>query len=222
MVWRSIVRFQSRMMILDQARSEPVAVNRQNDVTQVVTHYSSVAVVLHWLIAVLLILNIALAWSRSLITREQAGAVMAFHISTGILVLLLSLVRLAWRIAHPAPPYPAGLPARERVLAHATQWGFYFIMIAMPLTGWIMTSGPRAHEPLSLYGLVPWPLLSFVHQAQGQAGAIWHKVGEAHGLLAWLAYLLIILHVGGALKHQFIDRDVIMARMSPFARKVRR
>ena len=92
-------------------------------------------------------------------------------------------------------------------------------MIGMPLTGWIMTSGPRAHGALSLYGLVPWPLLGFVHTAHGAAGAIWHSVGEAHGFLAWLAYLLIILHIGGALKHQFLDRDIIMARMLPQMRR---
>jgi cytochrome b561 len=61
-------------------------------------------------------------------------------------------------------------------------------------------------------------LLSFVHTAQGTAGAIWHTVGEALGILAWFAYLLIVLHVGGALKHQFVDRDVIMARMLPTRR----
>lgn len=92
-------------------------------------------------------------------------------------------------------------------------------MIGMPLTGWIMTSGPRAKGPLALYGLVPWPLLGFVHDTQGTAGAVLHTVGEAHGVLAWLAYLLIVLRVGGALKHQLLDRDVIMARMLPYWRK---
>lgn len=198
-----------------EVRSEPVTTERARGGTRVITHYSRVAVVLHWLIALLLMLNIALAWSRGWLTHEQVGMVMGFHMSTGILILLLSLVRLGWRLAHPAPPYPAGLPAWEKGLAHATQWGFYLIMIGMPLTGWIMTSGPRAHGPLTLYGLVPWPLLEFVHNAQGRAGAVWHSVGETHGILAWVAYLLIVLHVGGALKHQFLDRDVIMARMLP-------
>ena len=204
---------------MTQARSEPVHARRAEGGTQIITRYSTVAVVLHWLIAALLMTNIVLAWSRSVLTRDQVGTVMELHKSTGILVMLLSLLRLAWRLAHPAPPYPAGLPAWERALAHAAQWGFYAIMIAMPLTGWIMTSGPRAHGPLTLYGLIPWPLLGFVHEAQGRSGEIWHSVGEAHAVLAWLAYLLIVLHVGGALKHQFLDRDVIMARMLPSLRR---
>lgn len=200
-------------------RSEPVREIHTGEGKQVITRYATVAVVLHWLIAVLLLINIALAWSRGFITHEQAGSVMDVHKSTGILILLLSLLRLGWRLAHPAPPYPAGLPAWERGLAHVTQWGFYLVMIAMPLTGWIMTSSPRAAGGLTLYGLIPWPSLGFVRNAQGTAGAIWHNVGEAHGLLAWLAYLLIVLHVGGALKHQFIDRDVVMARMLPTKRR---
>lgn len=88
-------------------------------------------------------------------------------------------------------------------------------MITMPLTGWIMTSGPRTHGLLMIYGLVPWPMLGFVHRAKGTAAAIWHTIGEAHGLLAWFAYLLIVLHVAGAVKHQILDRDVVMARMLP-------
>jgi len=203
---------------LVETRSEPVGMARTNDGRQVITRYATVAVVLHWLIAALLLMNIALAWSRGFITREQAGMVMDFHKSTGILILLLSLVRLGWRLAHPSPPYPAGLPGWERGLAHVTQWGFYVVMIAMPLTGWVMTSSPRANGPLTLYGLISGPLLGFVHTAQGSMGAIWHSVGEAHGVLAWLAYVLIVLHVGGALKHQFVDRDVIMARMLPARR----
>jgi cytochrome b561 len=138
-----------------EARSEPAREVRAGDGKQVITRYATVAVVLHWLIAALLVINIALAWSRGFITREKSGVVMDIHKSTGILILLLSLVRLGWRLAHPAPPYPAGLPAWERGLAHVTQWGFYLVMIAMPLTGWVMTSGPRAHGPLTLYGLLP-------------------------------------------------------------------
>lgn len=206
---------------MTQARSESVHTHPAEGGTQIITRYSTVAVMLHWLIAALLVTNIALAWSRIFMTRDQIGVVMGLHKSTGILVLLLSLLRLAWRLAHPAPPYPAGLPLWERALARATQLGFYGIMIGMPLTGWIMTSGPRAHGPLILYGLVPWPLIGFVHGAQGRAGDIWHALGEAHGLLAWFAYLLIVLHVAGALKHQFLDKDIIMARMLPAKRPSR-
>lgn len=199
-----------------EARTQAVSTAPTGGGRTVVTHYSSVAVLLHWLIAVLLLTNIVLAWAHDELSRAQSAVAIGIHMSTGILILLLSLVRLAWRLLHPAPPYPAGLPRWEKSLARLVHWGFYLIMIGMPLTGWIMTSGPRARGPLVLYGLVPWPRLAFVHGAHGAVAATWHSIGEAHGLLAWLAYGLIVLHVLAALKHQFVDRDVIMARMVPF------
>lgn len=185
-----------------------------------VTRYSTVAIVLHWAIALLLIANIGLAWwfqniPKSLTTFQ----LMQLHKSTGILILLLSLARLGWRLIHPVPPYPAGLPAWEKAAASAVQWGFYLVMIGMPLTGWIMVSGSKTNIPTVIYGLVPWPHLPFVHGATGAAKSFWHTVGETHGLLAKLAYGLILLHVAAALKHQFLDKDVIMARMAPFPRR---
>ncbi len=204
---------------MSEARSQPVSVERAADGRRVVTYYSTVAVTLHWLIAVMILSNIVLAWLHEDVSSATSARLMLWHKSTGILVLLLSLMRLAWRVAYPAPPYPAGLPAWERTSSRIVHWGFYVIMIGMPLTGWIMTSGPRTKAALMLYGVVPWPMLGFVHGAQGQAAAVWHAVGETHGVLAYLAYLLIVLHVGAALKHQFLDRDVIMARMMPWMRR---
>lgn len=189
--------------------------------TPTVTRYSTVAIVLHWLIAALLIGNIGLAWwfqniPKSLTTFQ----LIQLHKSTGILVLLLSLARLGWRLIHPIPPYPAGLPGWERAAATAVQWGFYVVMIGMPLSGWVMVSASKTNLPTLIYGLIPWPHLGFVHGAPEAAKAIWRSNSElAHGLLAKLAYGLILLHVGAALKHQFIDKDVIMARMAPFPRR---
>ena len=201
-----------------ERRSQMVAIDRGGK-NAVVTYYSSVAVALHWLIAVLILTNILLAWVHDDLARDMSARLMLWHKSTGILVLLLSLVRLAWRVIRPAPPYPAGLPRWERLSSRAVHWGFYLFMIGMPLTGWIMTSGSRAKTTLALYGIIPWPMLGFVHVAQGRPAVIWHAIGETHGLLAYLAYALIVLHVGAGLKHQFMDRDVVMARMLPLVRR---
>lgn len=183
----------------------------------VVTRYSTVAIVLHWVIALLLIGNIGLAWWFGNIPKGlQSFQLIQFHKSTGILILLLSLIRLGWRLAHPAPPYPAGLKGREQALARAVHIGFYIVMIGMPLTGWVMVSGSKLNLPTLIYGLFTWPHLPFVHNATGSAKAFWHTVGSTHELGAKLAYVLIPLHVAGALKHQFLDKDVIMSRMAPW------
>lgn len=186
-----------------------------------VTRYSTVAIVLHWAIALLLISNIGLAWWFENIPKSlRTFQLVQLHKSTGILVMLLSLARLAWRLMHPAPPYPAGLPAWEKAAARAVHWGFYLVMIGMPLTGWAMVSASKTNIPTLIYGLLPWPDLGFVHGASAAAKHSWHEASEtAHNLLAKLAYGLIVLHVAAALKHQFINKDVVMARMAPFPRR---
>ena len=182
---------------------------------QVITRYSTVAIVLHWAIALLLVSNIALYWISDSLPEEQGRALMDWHKSTGMLILILSLFRLGWRWFHPVPPYPAGLPQLQKFLAKAVHVGFYVIMIGMPLTGWVMMSGAPPYAQIIFYGLFEWPRLPFVDGAQGAAADFWDAVGGAHEVLAWFAYGLIALHVAGALYHQFIARDAIMARMSP-------
>lgn len=182
---------------------------------QAITRYSTVAIVLHWAISLLLLVNIGLFWISENMSEEQGRALMDWHKSTGMLILILSLFRLAWRWLHPVPPCPAGLPQLQKLLAKTVHVGFYVIMIGMPLTGWVMTSGAPPNIQIIFYGLVEWPRLPFVDGAQGPAADFWEAVGRAHELLAWLAYGLSALHVAGALYHQYIARDAIMARMSP-------
>jgi cytochrome b561/polyisoprenoid-binding protein YceI len=189
-----------------------------------VTHspdrYSRVAVALHWTIALAIVFQIILGWrmddhSNSAVTYQ----VFQLHKSVGITVLLLSLARLGWRIANPPPPLPDHLKPWERTLAHLTHFGFYAIMIGLPVTGWIMVSASKTNIPTLLYGVVPWPHVPGVAELAPQAKLVWHKAGEiGHGALAKLTYLLLALHVGGALKHQLVDRDATLARMIPGVR----
>jgi polyisoprenoid-binding protein YceI len=97
--------------------------------------------------------------------------------------------------------------------------GFYVVMIAMPLTGWIMVSASRIQVPTLLYGVVPWPDVPGLHDLAPAAKRIWHEFGEtAHGAIAKVIYGLLALHVAGALKHQLFSRDEpVLARMAPGA-----
>src|SRR5690606_38028613 len=134
--------------------------------------YALVAIVLHWLIAALILLQIILA-GRMEGRSPEAFAVVQLHKSVGVTVLLLSLLRLGWRLANPPPPpsaprraarlatppppMPPTMARWEKALAAAAHVGFYGIMIGMPLTGWIMGSTSRFNLPTMLYGVVPWP-----------------------------------------------------------------
>ena len=138
------------------------------------------------------------------------------HKSFGITVLLLSVLRLAWRLFNPPPPEPP-MPRWQLIASQVVHWGFYVIMIGMPLSGWIMVSASPLNLPTLLYKTIPWPHLAFIHSLPPDAKKAWgHWGGSAHGLLAKLAYVLIGLHIAAALKHQFIDRDNLIARMAPF------
>lgn len=181
-----------------------------------ISRYSAVAIGLHWLIAALILGNIVLAWTFKATPQGLAWfKLIQLHKSIGITVLLLSVLRLGWRLMNPPPPET--LRPWERVASQVVHWGFYVIMIAMPLTGWIMVSASTLNLPTMLYGVVPWPHLGFIHGLAPDARKAWSRFGETgHGLLAWLAYALILLHVSAALKHWLIDRDPVIGRMIPF------
>jgi cytochrome b561 len=181
--------------------------------------YSMAAIGLHWLIAALLIGNIGLAWYFDDLKGAAKAAPIGLHMSIGITVLLLSLARLAVRFISPPPPLPDTLKPWERILSKAVHILFYVVMIGLPLTGWAMASvGLRLiQHPLALFGVVPWPAIGPLTAIPAAQVHDTHEVWEAaHGLVGKLAYVLIVLHVGAALKHQIIDRDGVAARMTPF------
>ena len=180
--------------------------------------YSNVAIILHWLIAAGIVFQIVLAWRMDDLKTPLGFALIQLHKSVGITILLLSLARLGWRLANP-PPREIGLNRWEAVLSRITHLGFYGIMIGMPITGWIMVSASRINVPTLLYGVIPWPHAPGLAHLAEPAKSAWRAVGqEGHEWLAFMTYLLLLLHVGGALKHQIFDRESpILARMAPGA-----
>lgn len=172
------------------------------------SRYSSVAIGFHWAIAVLLIVNLAGGLLFDVV--EDADKSMFFtlvqlHKSTGITILALAVLRLAWRLMHPAPPLPDHMTPAERVLAKLSHGGFYVLMLALPLSGWAMTSTAKLKFPMFWYGLFEIPPLP--------APTGWNYY-EFHEILGWTAMAMLVLHVAAALKHQYFDRDDIFARMS--------
>ncbi|CAN7661862.1 YceI family protein [Phenylobacterium sp. LjRoot225] len=184
------------------------------------TRYSTTAIVLHWLIAAGIVLQVALASRMEGPPTPAVFAVAQLHKSIGITLLLLSLARLAWRLIHPPARLPSAMPRWERELARLVHVGFYLVMIGLPLTGWIMVSASRFNLPTLLYGVVPWPDLPGLSTLAPAAKTAWREFGEVgHGLLVKATYGLLALHVAGALKHQLFSRDEpVLARIAPGAR----
>ena len=183
--------------------------------------YSAVAIALHWTIALLILGNIGIAWYFNTLHGMAKLPMIALHQSIGLSVLVLCVARLTSRLAVPPPPLPAYVKGWERWLAIAVHVGFYVIMIGLPLTGWAMRSASPLHLilPIKLFGL-PWPAIGpLASLPADQMKSAEHLFEAAHGLLGKLAYALIVLHVAGALKHQFISRDDVVARMVPFLKR---
>ncbi len=183
------------------------------------TRYSTAAIGLHWLIALAIVLQVILAGRMGDRPTPESFAVTQLHKSIGITILLLSLARLGWRLVNPSPPLPAAIPRWEATLARLTHIGFYVVMIAMPLTGWLIVSTSRIAMPTLLFGTVHWPDLPVVGGLAPAAKKLWHEIGvNGHGIIAKLIYALLALHVAGALKHQLFSKDEpVLARMAPGA-----
>jgi cytochrome b561 len=183
------------------------------------SRYSAGAIAFHWVIAALLITNILIAWYFNTLHGTDKIEPVQWHKSIGITVLVLSVARLAWRIFVKPPPMMETLKGWERGLAQVVHVLFYVVMIGMPLTGWAFTSAsPLIHVfPIVLYHAIPWPTITpLADLPRDQMKSAHDAFLAGHALLAKLAYGLIALHIAGALKHQFIDRDSTLARMIPF------
>jgi cytochrome b561 len=173
--------------------------------------YSRGAVILHWLIAVLIVLNFIGAAVAEEMPKAEAAQVMANHKANGIIILLLTLVRIAWRFVRPAPALVETLQAWEAAVAKVTHWLFYFLMLAIPVAGWGLHSAASGGKPVSVFGLFAMPALPVGHDKP--TIGVFH---EAHEITATLMFLLFFLHVGAALKHQFVDKDGTMRRIWPW------
>lgn len=173
------------------------------------TRYDTVAMSLHWLIAALLIFM--LSFGGGLMQAEGGGSTLApsVHVSIGSAILVLTVLRLAWRLANPPPAYPASMAKWEQMASKATQVLFYVLLIGIPLTGWLATprflSREAAMTGITLFGAFPLP----------DAPSLGFPMRGVHELLSNLSIALLTLHVLAALKHHFINRDGVLRRMLP-------
>lgn len=177
----------------------------------IVLRYNRGAAIIHWVTAILLIMQIWIGWTFSDMPRgPDRMFVFTWHKTWGVLILALSLFRLYWRASHKPPPFPTELPRWERLAAVWNHRIFYFLLIALPLTGLIAVSGRGATTELA-FG-IPFPLVPGVSEALSDA------MGDFHETLVTVTLALIALHMGAALKHQFFDgkRARTAGRMPPF------
>ncbi len=172
------------------------------------TGYTRTAIALHWLVALLIFSLFPLGiYMADLPFSPGRLKLYSYHKWLGVTVFLLALARLAWRLKHPAPPPPAGQPAWQRVAAVAIHHLLYVLIIAVPISGWLMSSA-KGFQTVYL-GILPLPDLLAKDKALGDALLLVHQI------LNFTLGTLVITHLTAALKHHLVDRDEVLARMIP-------
>jgi cytochrome b561/polyisoprenoid-binding protein YceI len=184
--------------------------------TPVQQRYTSVAIFLHWTIALAILGMLVLGFTMNAVAPGPGSpkiALIQLHKSIGITILMLSVARIVWRLMNPPPPEPP-MPGWQKMLSSAVHFLFYVLMIVMPLTGWIMASASSDFPTRFFYMFdIRLPVLPDLPAADRRG--IEDAFDFVHGNLAWVMIGLIALHLAGALKHQVVDKDGLIARMAP-------
>ena len=170
------------------------------------TRYTSTAIVLHWLIAALIIATFPLGlYMSDLALSPRKLQLYSYHKWTGIVILLLVLLRLLWRATHRPPAMLAGMPRWQERSAHIVHFALYGLMFAVPLSGWLMSSALGFQ--VVLFGVLPLPDLIAADKATG------NLLKSVHQVLNYSLLALVALHVAAALHHHWILRDGTLRRM---------
>ena len=178
--------------------------------------YTPVAIALPRAIAVFIAFNLSLGFFMEGFPKPLKEVIVPLHISSGITVLVLTVLRMLWRVTHRTPPLPPEIPRWERAAAHSTRASLYVLMLAMTLTGWSIISAhpPNPHGAPRYFGLFHLPPIGPISllDPAGQKAAH-ERFVELQSIGGWIFLGLLTLHVAGALKHQFVDGQAELARM---------
>lgn len=172
--------------------------------------YGRVALSFHWVVVILVLTQLAIGkYASGLGVSMDRLRWMSLHKSVGITILVVVLLRLAWRLVDPPPRLPAAMPRWERAAAHTVHWGLYLLLIATPLAGWLAASADGLS--VNWFGLVAIPDLV------GKDEALAEIFETAHEIAIYTLVGLFSLHILAALRHG-IGHDGILSRMLPFLR----
>jgi cytochrome b561 len=172
--------------------------------------YTRTAIALHWLIALLIVCGFALGWVMTDIPGFTPAKLRYFswHKWIGVTVFALAVLRILWRATHAAPLMPRRMALWQRGAAHFVHLLLYVLMIAIPASGYLYSSA--ANVPVVYLGLIPLPRLI------APDPHLKELLKAVHIALNYTLLVLVALHILGALKHQWLDRDGLLSRMLPF------
>ena len=169
--------------------------------------YGPVARVAHWLTVLLILAQFIVGWTMPDIHKgTRPVGLIAWHLILGSTLLVIVVLRLAWRLTHRPPPPPPGLPLWQKRTATITHAALYVLLLLVPVTGWASASART--WVARAFGVLPLPQILPPHARIG------FRLGDIHGgLLAWTLLVVVSLHILAALYHRFILRDTVLDRM---------
>ena len=178
--------------------------------------YDAVAKALHWIIVGLLIVQYTIAFLMPHVGRDtKPEGLVGLHLSFGGVLILLVLLRVAWRLLRGAPPPPVGLPAWQLVGSRYVHYLLYLLIIAIPILGW--TNASYRGWNISVFGIVPLPHLVPARNAAPAGSFSWGWTGDIHTYTSYVLLAIAGLHILAALYHRFVLRDRVLDRMLPQA-----
>ena len=175
------------------------------------TQYSRVAIILHWVmgVAFILMLGSGLAFDNIPMEQSLKFNMYQWHKSLGVILLLAFFLRLGWRLWHKPPSYPSAMKKLDKIAAKLGHWGLYALMIAMPLSGWIMVSSSPYGLPTIVFGWFEWPHIDYFSGNKVINGL----AKKSHEILAWIFIVMIAIHVAAVIKHYVFEKINLLTRM---------
>jgi cytochrome b561 len=169
-------------------------------------HYRAGPALLHWLTAALILVTVPLGALLGDMPRVQATfKYYSLHKWIGVVVFVLTCVRLFLRWRYPPPPLPASMPLWQQRLSTLVHALLYALLLALPLVGWVASTA--GGFPIVLFNVLPLPA------PVDKSKELSDLLSGVHSVLAWSLVTLLALHLAAVLKHQFVDRDRLLARM---------
>lgn len=171
------------------------------------THYTPVSKFFHWSVALIVICLLGGSFFLDDVPEQYKPIAYMIHKSLGLTVLCLMIIRIIW--LQRKPRLPVTVPLWQKLLSRTIHYSLYILLLLMPLSGWIMSVA--ANKTPTYFGLfrVPLPINPDIHLAK--------LMNQSHFIIAWILIALIVLHILGALKHYFVDKDKVLQRMLPGA-----
>lgn len=175
--------------------------------------YHTIAITLHWVMALAFILMLAsgliMAEDDLDLAKATRFAMYQWHKSLGVILLLAFFLRLVLRFVFKPPALPASFAKLEALGAKAGHWALYALMIAMPLSGWAMVSASVYGLPTIVFGLFEWPHLPGIAANKD----VYEAANKAHEIMGTVFIGLILLHVAAVVKHWVVDKENLLRRM---------